>query len=213
MKRWALLIALGAVCAVGAAFGQPAINQPAASQPAASQPADERAQAARRAQIDTLRAAVLGPDRSRRIAALEAALSGGDLILRRAALDAAMESRDPALGALVLRAWLARAQATPVQLYAVKEEAGSAALLQNLGPLTFTPQSFDVATGAVAGALSAPGYNETRDAAAAGIAAQTTLTVNTFACQLALQLTEHRTLDGLYRCRTLPALAARIVLD
>ena len=208
MKRWALLFAVGAVCAAGAAFGQPAANQPAAIQPT-----DEKAQAARRAQIDNLRAALLGPDRSRRIAALEAALSGSDLILRRAALDAAMESRDPALGALVLRAWLARAQATPVLLYAVKEEAGSAALLHNLGPLTFTPQSFDAVTGAVAGALSAPGYNETRDAAAAGILAQTTLTVNTFACQLAVQLTEHRTLDGLYRCRTLPALAARIVLD
>lgn len=199
MRRWALLIAAGVVGAAGAAFGQPA--------------GGEAAETARSAQLESLRAAVLGPDRSRRVAAFEAATAGDDAALRRAAFDAALESRDPTLGAMALRAWLSRAPATPVLLYAVKEEQGSAAVLQNLGPLTFTPQEFNPATGAVVGKLSAPGYDVARDAAAAGTVAQTTLTVNTFACQLAVQLTEHRTLDGLYRCRTLPPLAARIVLD
>lgn len=214
MKRWALLIAAGVACAAGAAFSQPAGNQPAGGQPASNQSVGgDAAETARRAQLDKLRAAVLGPDRSRRVAAFEAATAGDDATLRRAAFDAALESRDPTLGAMALQAWLARASATPVLLYAVKEETGSAAVLQNLGPLTFTPQEFNPATGAVIGKLSAPGYDVTRDAAAAGTLAQTTLTVNTFACQLAVQLTEHRTLDGLYRCRTLPPLAARIVLD
>lgn len=209
MKRWALLIAAGVACVAETAFSQPAASQTTEGQTTG----DAGAEDARRAQLDNLRAALLGPDRARRMAAFEAAAAGGDATLRRAAFDAALESRDPALGAMALRAWLARAPATPVLLYAVKEEPGSAALLQNLGPLTLTPQDFNPVTGAVAGKLSAPGYDESRDAAAAGTLAQTTLTVNTFACQLALQLTEHRTLDGLYRCRTLPALAARIVLD
>lgn len=214
MKRWALLIAAGVMGAVGAAFGQPAGGQPAGGQPAGNQSAGgDAAEEARRAQLESLRAAVLGPDRSRRVAAFEAATAGDDATLRRAAFDAALESRDPTLGTMALRAWLSRAPATPVLLYAVKEEPGSAAVLQNLGPLTFTPQEVNPATGAVVGKLSAPGYDVARDAAAAGTVAQTMLTVNTFACQLAVQLTEHRTLDGLYRCRTLPPLAARIVLD
>lgn len=214
MKRWALLIAAGVACVAETAFSQPATSQTTEGQTTEGQTTGSAgAEDARRAQLDSLRAAVLGSDRSRRVAAFEAAAAGDDATLRRAAFDAALESRDPTLGAMALRAWLARAPATPVLLYAVKEEPGSAAVLQNLGPLTFTPQDFNPATGAVAGKLSAPGYDESRDAAAAGTLAQTTLTVNTFACQLALQLTEHRTLDGLYRCRTLPPLAARIVLD
>lgn len=213
VKRWALLIAAGAVCAaLGQAAGQtPAVQAPAGQAPRPA--AADAGETARRAQIEGVRAAVLGADRARRVAAFEAATAGNDPALRRAAFDAALESRDPTLGALALRQWLARAPATPVLLYALKEEAGSAAVLQNLGPLTFTPQSLDIASGAVVGRLSAPGYEISRDGAAAGTLAQTTLTINTYACQLALQLTEHRTLDGLYRCRSLPALAARIVLD
>lgn len=179
--------------------------------------ADAAGQAARfealREAIDKTRGMIAGSDRAARIAAYETARRSGEDALRRAAVDAALESRDPTLAALVVRDWLARTTLAPVLLYAVREEQGSPAYLQNLGPLTFRPTSFDPATGAVTAQLSAPGYDMTRDAVAAGTLAGATLTVNTFGCQLALQLTGHRTLDGLYRCRTLPTLVARIVLD
>lgn len=166
-----------------------------------------------RATIDALRNGVLGPDRAGRIAAYETGRRSADDAVRRAATDAALESRDPALTALAVRDWLGRVSSVPVLLYAVKEESGSPAYLQNLGPLTFKPIKYDPVSGAVTAELNAPGYDMTRDAAASGTLARTTLVVNTFGCQLAVQLTEHRTLDGLYRCRTLPTLAARIVLD
>lgn len=179
----------------------------------ATQTGDSAGLEARRKRIENLRAVILGGDRAARVAGFESALSGGDAALRKIAVEAAFDSRDPVLIHLALRDWLSRTKEAPVQLFATKEEPGSVSVLQNLGPLSLKIHSFDPAAGAVSGHLSAPGYDVTRDGAAAGTLAQTTLIFNTFGCQLALQLSEQRMLDGLYRCRSLPALLARIAPD
>lgn len=179
----------------------------------ATQAGDSAQQEARRKRIEGLRAVILGSDRAARMAAFEAALTGGDPALRKVAVELAFDSRDPVLAHLALRDWLSRTKEAPVQLFATKEEPGSVSVLQNLGPLSLKIHAFDPAAGAVSGHLSAPGYDVSRDGAAAGTLAQTTLIFNTFGCQLALQLSDQRMLDGLYRCRSLPALLARIAPD
>jgi hypothetical protein len=210
-----VLAALGASVALTAAAAEPAKTTTSAGGVAADamQAGDSAGQEARRKRIDGLRAVILGSDRAARIAAFESALTGGDPALRKVAVELAFDSRDPVLANLALRDWLSRTREAPVQLFATKEEPGSVSVLQNLGPLSLKIHSFDPAAGAVSGQLSAPGYDVSRDGAAAGTLAQTTLIFNTFGCQLALQLSEQRMLDGLYRCRSLPALLARIAPD
>lgn len=208
VTRFAFFV--GVLAFATAATAAAAADLPAGDADAAAQ---IQAQDARRLRVEKLRAVILGSDRAARIAAFETVQAGDDAALRRVAVEAALDSRDPVLGNLVLRQWLSRLPAAPVLLYATKEDPGSVSVLQNLGPLTLKLQSFDAATGAATAQLSAPGYDMTRDGAAAGTLAQTTLTFNTFGCQLALQLSEHRTLDGLYRCRSLPVLVARVVPD
>ena len=190
-----------------------------ARQAAATKAEEERAAAEQRqaevraARIADLRARILGADGPARIAAYEAALGGNDPALRQIAMEAALQSRDPVLGNLALKDWIARRKAVPVQLYATKEDPHSETVLNNLGPLTLEIDSFNPVNGTLAGRLGAPGYSIAKPSAAIGALAQTSLTVNAYGCALSLRLTEHQTLDGLFRCQTLPALIARVVVD
>lgn len=168
---------------------------------------------ARTTQVTDLRAKLLGADRPARIAAYEAALGGNDPALRQMAVEAALQSRDPVLANLALKDWIARRKAVPVQLYATKEDGNSETVLNNLGPLTLEVESFNPVTGALAGRLGAPGYSIAKPSAAVGALAQTELAVNGYGCALTLRLTEHRTMDGLFRCQTLPTLIARVTVD
>ncbi|MGF7175311.1 hypothetical protein [Azospirillum doebereinerae] len=168
---------------------------------------------ARATQIADLRAKLLGPDRPARIAAYEAALGGNDAALRQLAIEAALQSRDPVLANLALKDWIARRRAVPVQIFATKEDPSSEAVVQNLGPMTLEIEGFNPADGAVAGRLGAPGYSIAKPSSIIGTLAQTELALNSYGCALTLRLTEHRTLDGLLRCQTLPTLIARITLD
>lgn len=175
--------------------------------------AERRQEEARAARIADLRSRMLGPDRPARIAAYEAALGGNDPSLRQVAMETALQSRDPVLGNLALKDWIARRRAVPVQLYATKEDPHSETVLNNLGPLTLEIDSFNPVNGALAGRLGAPGYSIAKPSASIGTLAQTTLTVNAYGCALSLRLTEQQTMDGLFRCQTLPALIARVVVD
>ena len=168
---------------------------------------------ARVARITDLRGRLTGSDRASRIAAYEAALGGNDTALRQMAIEAALRSGDPVLANLALKDWLARKKALPVLLYATKEDPNSETVLQNLGPLTLEIDSFTPVDGALAGRMGAPGYSIARPSAAVGTLARTELTVNAYGCVLSLRLTEHQTLDGLFRCQTLPTLIARVTLD
>lgn len=169
--------------------------------------------AARTQQMDTVRARLAGGEPAARIAAFEAALGGDDVPLRQFALETAFAGRDPTLLNLALRDWLGRKKTVPVQLYATREEPASETVLRNLGPLTLEVQGFNTVSGTLMGRLGAAGYTITMPSVASGYLAQNELTINSFGCSLTLRLTEHRTFDGLYRCQTLPALVARIVLD
>ncbi|NYZ13173.1 hypothetical protein HL658_11470 [Azospirillum sp. RWY-5-1] len=174
---------------------------------------ERRAVEARTRRIEDLQRRLTSGARADRIAAFEAALGGNDESLRLLAADAALASGDPLLAALAIRDWVARRRSIPVQLFATREEPGSAAVLQAMGPLTVELEGFNRLTGDLVGRMGAPGYGVTRPSAAAGSLAGTGLTVNAFGCTLALGLTEHRTMDGLFRCQTLPALIARVTLD
>lgn len=168
---------------------------------------------ARIAQVTDLRGKLLGGDRTARLAAYEAALGGNDPALRQIAMEAALQSRDPVVANLALKDWLARKKALPVLLFATKEDGNSETVLHNLGPLTLEIDSFNAVNGAVAGRMGAPGYSIAKPSVAVGTLAQTELTVNSYGCVLTLRLTEHQTMDGLFRCQTLPTLIARITLD
>lgn len=174
---------------------------------------ERRSVEARVAQIAELRGKLLGADRGARIAAYEAAMGGNDTALRQLAFEAAVLSRDPLLGNLALKDWLARRRALPVQLFATKEDSNSETVLHNLGPLTVEIDSFNPVNGAIAARMGAPGYSIAKSSNTVGSLAQTELTLNSYGCTLALRLTEQATLDGLFRCQTLPALIARITLD
>lgn len=174
---------------------------------------ERRAVEARARRIEDLQRRLTSGARADRIAAFEAALGGNDESLRLLATDAALTSGDPLLATLAIRDWVARRRSIPVQLFATREDSGSAAVLQAMGPLTVELEGFNRLTGDLVGRMGAPGYGVTRPSVAAGSLAGTGLTVNAFGCTLALGLTEHRTMDGLFRCQTLPALIARVTLD
>ncbi|MBP2232857.1 hypothetical protein J2847_006191 [Azospirillum agricola] len=174
---------------------------------------ERRAVEARVSQITELRGKLLGQDRPAKIAAYEAALGGNDPALRQLAVEAALQSRDPVLANLALKDWIARRRAVPVQLFATKEDPSSETVVQNLGPMTLEVEGFSPINGAVAGRLGAPGYSIAKPSSIIGALAQTELTLNSYGCALSVRLTEHRTLDGLLRCQTLPTLIARITLD
>lgn len=189
-------------------------EQRAAAEVEAERLAGERqAIEARAALIGEVRSRLLSGDRPARVAVYEAVLGGNDPALRQFAVEAALQSRDPVLSNLALKDWLARRKTVPVLLYATKEDPNSDTVLRNLGPLVIDIESFTAVTGALQGKMGAPGYTVAAPAVAVGTLAQTELTVNTFGCGLTLRLTEHRTLDGVYRCQTLPSLVARISLD
>lgn len=185
----------------------------AAKAEAARAETERRAVEARIAQIADLRGKLTGTDRAARLAAFEAALGGNDPALRQTAMEAALQSRDPVVANLALKDWIARHRAVPVQLYATKEDPSSEVVVQNLGPMTLEIDGFSPVNGALAGKLGAPGYSIARPSSIVGTLAQTELAVNSFGCALTLRLAEHRTLDGLLRCQTLPTLIARITLD
>ncbi|CAO3441754.1 hypothetical protein [Azospirillum largimobile] len=185
----------------------------AAKAEAARAETERRAVEARIAQLADLRGKLAGNDRAMRLAAFEAALGGNDPALRQTAMEAALQSRDPVVANLALKDWIARRRAVPVQLYATKEDPSSEVVVQNLGPMTLEIDGFSPINGALAGKLGAPGYSIARPSSIVGTLAQTELAVNSFGCALTLRLTEHRTLDGLLRCQTLPTLIARITLD
>lgn len=181
---------------------------------AAERAEKERAAAeTRAAQITEVRAKLLGPDRAVKIATFEAALGGNDPALRQVASEAALQSRDPILANLALKDWVARRSSAPVQLFATKEDAGSEAALQNLGPFTVEFDGFTRINGTIAGRMGAPGHAVAKMSTIIGSLAQTELTLSSSGCTLSLRLSEHQTLDGLLRCQTLPALIARITLD
>ncbi|WP_448192697.1 hypothetical protein [Azospirillum sp. sgz301742] len=189
-------------------------EQQAASQVEAERLAGERqAVEARTTMIAEVRNRLAAGERPERIAVYEAVLGGNDLALRQIAVEAALQSRDPVLANLAMKDWIARHKTIPVLLYATKEDSHSDAVLRNLGPLTIEVDSFTGVNGALQGKMGAPGYTIAAPSAAVGTLAQTELTVNTYGCTLTLRLTEHRTLDGLYRCQTLPTLVARITVD
>jgi len=151
-------------------------------------------------------------DRAERLAAYAEANADPDPTRRSLVSETALKSRDPVLAGAAARDWLTRHKTIPVLLYAVKEEPDSDAVSRNIGPLKLSIGEID-ASGGITGTLSAPGYGVTRDGAAGGLLTRTDLSVVTFGCALNLRLTEQRTLDGVYRCQTLPPLAARVVLD
>ena len=189
-------------------------EQQAASQVEAERLTGEReAVEARTAMIAEVRNRLMTGERPARIAVYEAVLGGNDLALRQIAVEAALQSRDPVLSNLAMKDWIARHKTIPVLLYATKEDPHSDAVLRNLGPLTIEVESFTGVNGTLQGKMGAPGYTIAAPSAAVGTLAQTELTVNTYGCTLMLRLTEHRTLDGLYRCQTLPTLVARITVD
>lgn len=174
---------------------------------------ERRAVDARTRRIEDLQKRLTDGTRADRIAAFEAALGGNDEPLRLLAADAALGSGDPVLANLAIRDWIARRRTIPVQLFATREEPGSAAVLQAMGPLSIELEGFNRLTGDLVGRMGAPGYGITRPSAASGSLAGTGLSINAFGCSLALGLTEHRTMDGIFRCQTLPALIARVALD
>ncbi|PWC56046.1 hypothetical protein [Azospirillum sp. TSO22-1] len=174
---------------------------------------ERQAVEARAALIGEVRNRLLSGDRGTRVAVYEAVLGGNDPALRQFAVEAALQSRDPVLANLALKDWIARRKTIPVLLYATKEDPNSDTVLRNLGPLTIEVEGFAAVNGALQGKMGAPGYTIAAPAVAVGTLAQTELTVNTYGCSLTLRLTEHRTLDGLYRCQTLPTLVARVTLD
>lgn len=189
-------------------------EQQAASQAEAERQAAERQTVeARTAVIGEVRNRLLGGERPTRIAVYEAVLGGNDPALRQVAVEAALQSRDAVLANLALKDWIARHKVIPVLLYSTREDPNSETVLRNLGPLTLEVESFTPVNGTLQGKMGAPGYTVAAPAVATGTLAQTELTVNTFGCGLTLRLTEHRTMDGLYRCQTLPPLVARITLD
>lgn len=166
-----------------------------------------------RQRLSRLQSALDGTDRSAKVAAIESGLTSDNPALRRMAFEAALDSRDPLIGGLALTDWLGRQKSLPVLLYATKEISGSQVVLDNLGPLTVTVDGFDKATGQITATMGAPGYTVAMPSATVGTLAQTALTLNSYGCQLALRLSGHRTLDGIYRCQSLPALVARIVVN
>jgi len=168
---------------------------------------------ARIALMNEVRARLTSTDRATRIATYEAVLGGDDLALRQIAVEAALQSRDAVLANLALKDWISRHKTIPVLLYATKEDPNSETVLRNLGPLSIEVDSFTGVNGTLQGKMGAAGYSVVMPAAATGTLAQTELTVNTQGCTLTLRLTEHRTLDGLYRCQTLPTLVARVTVD
>jgi len=189
-------------------------EQRAAAEAEAERLAGERqAIEARATLIGEVRNRLLSGDRATRVAVYEAVLGGNDPALRQFAVEAALLSRDPVLANLALKDWIARRKTIPVLLYATKEDPNSDTVLRNLGPLTIEVEGFTGVSGAMQGKMGAPGYTIAAPAVAVGTLAQTELTVNTYGCTLTLRLTEHRTLDGLYRCQTLPTLVARVTLD
>lgn len=189
-------------------------QQQATAQAEAERRAAERKQIeTRTGQINEVRARLLAGERAQRVAVYEAVLGGNDPALRQIAVEAALQSRDPVLANLALKDWIARHKTIQVQLYATKEDSNSETVLRNLGPLAIEVESFSGANGTLQAKMGAPGYSVATPSAAAGTLAQTELTVNTFGCALTLRLTEHRTLDGIYRCQTLPALVARVTVD
>ncbi len=189
-------------------------GQQAAAEAEAERLAEERqAVEARTTLIGEVRNRLLNGERPTRIAVYEAVLGGNDQALRQIAVEAALQSRDAVLANLALKDWIARHKTIPVLLYATKEDPNSDTVLRNLGPLTIEVESFTGVNGTLQGKMGARGYAIAEPSAAMGTLAQTELTVNAYGCTLTLRLTEHRTLDGLYRCQTLPTLVARITLD
>ncbi|MEI6558874.1 MAG: hypothetical protein WCO00_10750 [Rhodospirillaceae bacterium] len=167
----------------------------------------------RAAALASVKRQLLEGERPARIAAYEAAMKSDDVSVRAMALSAALTGRDTLVANLALRHTLVGKKSLPVQLFATRENKDSETVLNNLGPLTLTIERFDGASGAIEGKMGAPGYSIALPGSATGYLAQTELTVNTYGCSLQLRLSEVETLDGVFRCQTLPALIARITLD
>ena len=167
----------------------------------------------RAAALAAVKRQLMEGERPARLAAFEAALKSDDVSVRAMALSAALSGRDAVVANLALRQFLAGKKSLPVQLFATREVKDSETVVNNLGPLTLTIDRFDAATGNIEGKMGAPGYSIALPGSASGYLAQTELNVNTYGCSLQLRLSEVETLDGIFRCQTLPTLIARITLD
>lgn len=167
----------------------------------------------RAAALAAVKRQLMEGERPARIAAFEAAMKSDDVSVRAMALSSALSGRDAMVANLALRQFLAGKKSLPVQLFATREVKESETVLNNLGPLTLSIDRFDSATGNLEGKMGAPGYSIALPGSASGYLAQTELTVNTYGCSLQLRLSEVETLDGIFRCQTLPTLIARITLD
>jgi hypothetical protein len=180
---------------------------------AAADEAERKAVEARSRRLSAFTDKLASRDAAERIAAFETALAGEDAALRRLAVTTALQGRDPVLASMALRDRLVRHKTVPVQLFATREDRNSETVLANLGPLILTVDAVDAATGNLTGSMGAAGYGVTQTSSAAGTVTAGELIVNTYGCSLLLRLTDGRSLDGLYRCQTLPVLAARVALD
>ena len=167
----------------------------------------------RAAALASVKRQLMEGERPARIAAFEAAMKSDDVSVRAMALSAALAGRDAVVANLALRQFFAAKKSLPVQLFATREVKDSETVLNNLGPLTLTIDHFDIATGNLEGKMGAPGYSIALPGSVSGYLAQTELNLNTYGCSLQLRLSEVETLDGIFRCQTLPALIARITLD
>ena len=167
----------------------------------------------RAAFLAQVRRQLMEGERPTRIAAFEAALKSDDVSQRVMALSTALVGRDAVVANLALRTFLAGKKSLPVQLFATRESKDSETVVNNLGPLTLTIDRFDTTTGTLEGKMGAPGYSIALPGSAFGYLAQTELTINSYGCSLQLRLSEVETLDGVFRCQTLPPLIARITLD
>ena len=167
----------------------------------------------RSAALASVKRQLMEGERTTRIAAYEAAMKSDDVSVRAMALSAALAGRDAVVANLALRQFLATKKSLPIQLFATREVKDSESVVNNLGPLTLSIDHFDPVTGNLEGKMGAPGYSIALPGSASGYLAQTELNVNTYGCSLQLRLSEVETLDGIFRCQTLPTLIARITLD
>ncbi len=192
---------------------QLAQERAAAEAEAAVVDARRRAVAARAEALAALYRQFGSAEHAERRAALEAGMAGSDPAVRAAAFEAAYTGDDAVAANLALRLFLNSRAVVPISLFATRDNPQSGRVLGNLGALTLTIDGFDPVGGSLSGRLGAPGFTVTRESSVVGSLARTQLTLATHACTLTLRLSPWQTLDGIYRCQTLPTLIARIALE
>lgn len=158
---------------------------------------------ARARQLEQLRAALAGSDRTRQIAAVNEALASDVGAIRGLGYEAALSGKDPIIVGLALRRWFSEKENIPIALFQVqgsRQAPGSAHLKIN---------DIDSVSGSFSGALRLSGSNWEGH----GSIAQNSLTFASARCGIALQLTDQRTMDGVIECQAQSPALARIVVD